>query len=447
MNKPLVALLLALLEFNTIPVRAEPSAPRPLSLEDAIVLALTRRLDMRMEQKNVEAAQAHVDEARSWFLPTLDLRVTNQHINTYDTFSGLHVNAQFGGMAIPVEVKREVPRNQLLTGIELNYNLYAGGVHEAGLDDARSQFDSAKVQESIARQRVLFEVTQAAAEVYKAQIEHDRALRAVEYARTDSVTAKHRLDNGELARIDYENKRITLSAKEIEARSRGRALDEASRRLKVAIGGDSQEEPVSVEFTADDLQLQKLIRRYAPDRWLEHIKARSELESKLARLRAAKAAEHPVVDVFVGYSGIGRSDGDLADTWRRHKGEASLIGVRLTWNLFDGFRTRSHYAQAQSEVARAQLRMDEVRRELNNSLESKALRAADLHDQLVLAQHQLALALAQQEIARVRLETGAISAIQQHYSARLAASEAQDRVDVLQVDLFLARLVYALAQP
>jgi outer membrane protein len=168
------------------------------------------------------------------------------------------------------------------------------------------------------------------------------------------------------------------------------------------------------------------------------------LESAQARVIQAKSEYKPTIDLFVRYSSIGRGENNFRDASRDYVRDRASIGVQLKWNLFDGNQKDQRVTQAHAVSEQMRLRMEQLRRDLQNDYQEKLSREADMHGQFLLAKKQLEFAQSQLKIARKRWETNLISMLQFH-AAQLSVEDARSKVASIETDFLMARVATQLA--
>lgn len=419
----------------------------PLTYEAAIRQALARHPEIAIEQVNLEGSAARVAEARGAFLPSLDALSNAERVRLYDDFSPVNINASLNNTNIPVTIKRTASPYQISTGIQLIYNLYSGGAHQARVNEAMAALQAAQAQDAITRKKIILDVTTAYWNLRKAEIACRKVRRAHDYARDEVAIATEQFNQGRLAKVELDEKTLAAEVQEIELRNAARSLQDFRRRYMFAVGLDNetQELPApELHNQPSDVDLEKLLAGLGLMHKPEAVKALSDFQSAKAFANQISAEYKPVLDFVVRYDGVGRSQSNFRDAERHYGREVMTIGLRLKWNLFDGFRTDSRNKQAYSSLEKMRLRVDQVMREANNDWQERMSREDSMRDQLHLAEKQLELSQAQLKIAKKRLETHLISKVQ-YRLIQLAADDALSKVDTLRIDLLVARIERQLA--
>lgn len=450
MNKRLLSYLLRAIPLGALacaPAVCAAQTPFPSTYRDAIALALANRAELAIEQANVRRSSASVGEAKGAFLPTVELYSAFDHVKTYDTFPGIALTAQYGGQTIPINVKAVTPAYQINSAIEVKYSLYSGGRDEARLADARATDTAVQAQQALTKRNVILEVTLAYWGLQKKQILHQIAQRKLDYAREDLNVAVEQHNKGGIARIELDIKNMVADTREMELRSAARTLADAQRRYAYALGLDiaGTAAPALLGDEPDEMQIDYLIGNAALISEPEKKIAEAELAGAKARVGQVRAEYKPSVELYANYKQTGRSEDNFGGSASdMHRGNAS-IGVRLRWNLYDGFRTDHRMTQAVATSEQMQLRMEQTRRQIENDVAEKQERERDMRDQLQLARKQTELAKNQLLIAKKRWETNLISSLQ-YRAIQLALEEAKSKERTAQTDSLLAQVALRLAR-
>lgn len=413
------------------------------SFDAAIQQALANRPELGIERSKIQAAKSLVDEAKGVLLPSLNLFGTDQRIKAYDDFSGVTADAQFGGTIIPIAVLKSTSKYQVSYGLELNYNLYAGGGDVARIKEMSAAEESVRAQHDVIRKQVILDVAELYWGLRKAQIALRIADRALDYAKEEMAVAKEQFEQGRISKIDFDAKILSVEKHTIEFRSSTRSLRDCRRRYGYALGIDATKEAEFQQFEpkgeAGDDNIVLFLSSLGLMKDPEVQQAQADYIGSQLRIKQARAEHMPVLDFFVRSTQVGRSDRDIGDAQANMGREATSIGVRLKWNLFNGFKTDSRVARAIAESEQLRLQAEKTQHDLDTSQQGFLASEEDVRDQLFLANRQLEFAQSRLEIALKRLETGQISTLEFH-AAQLALDNAKSTVDSSEIDVLIQRI-------
>ena len=403
--------------------------------------ALEIHPDLRIERSRVQAGKARVDEARGTLLPSLNVFGTEQKVKAYDDFSGIITTAQYGGATIPISVLKYTPKYQVNYGIELNYNLYSGGADQARIDEMSAAEQAARAQLDVAKKRVIVEVTESYWGLRKAQIAIQVARRKLDYAKEQLAVARKQLEQGEIAKIDFDARNISVETSAIELRASIRSFGEYQRRYASLLG---ENVPQAIELQqadgeAKNIDVDALLSKLGMMQQPEVQKMQADFMAAQSKIKQVHAEYLPVLDVFLRSTYIGRSDGDIGLAQSNSSRDVTAVGVQIKWNLFDGYRSDSRAAQAAAMSEQLRLQTDKTRDELGINQQELLAHEEDIRDQLLLGNKQFEFAKSKLQIAQKQIENQQISALELH-AAQLACANANSKVQELEIDLLVQRI-------
>lgn len=438
--------LALLIACAALPARAEGDPP--LSLEAAAEFALARRVEPSVARMRARAAEARIGEKRAEFQPSINLIADTRQISNYDPFSGIEISGRVNGLPVSATVTRTVPRYQSFAGVEAVWNVYAGGQSLARVEAAQAQAQAAEIDLCVENRQTLIDVATAFWEVYKAQMEQALADDALALAREGERLIRVGFEEGRDSRLDVSGAAVDVAEAEMRLANATLAVGDKWRRYELALGlAPSAYTARANPRLLDDAQAVSRIT----GRWLKQMagdgvdKADAELRAARAEARSERAALYPRVDLYARYNVIGRSDGAADDALSEMSRQDHVVGVRMQWNLFDGFHTTHRMARSQAEAKIAALRLEQERLDRLRELGERRTRVEQLGNEIILAKKRLELARLQEKIAGVRSEVRQISEIQAR-SRAFATIEAQARLAQAEVDLRLAKLALALVE-
>ncbi|MDE2050170.1 MAG: TolC family protein [Gammaproteobacteria bacterium] len=331
------AFLLPALVMLVRTAAAAPSAvdlSRPLSLEQAIQLAIARNPDIRSAQRALEAAEAARRAAVGKLFPQL------QALSWYELFPTQRALLLPGTMLVPSLSQIAAPTAQQSTqrmldfensqfqdwvfnaGVGLSWPLYAGGRLAAGVRGARAAAEASGYQLERVRQQLIFAVTQT----YLGIGVTERTERAVEGSIEQLTEARSNLEEfvrvGKKPRLDLlrvearlEQTREVLAAVQAQLVTvqgnlrRLLDLDPTGPPLPLASG--QSDGGVEIPPVAEAVSLALAHR---PD----YRAMMSQVEAQRAQLRIAQGARLPEVDLS-------------ARAWEAHGNRTGAGSAFRTW--------------------------------------------------------------------------------------------------------------------
>ncbi len=418
----------------------------PLTLEGAINTALQNRPEMHMENIQLQISQSKINHAHGAFKPSLDLSSTAQRIKLYDDFTSVAITGQIGEENVDLALAKASPRYQVSSGLDLEYNLYSGGLNSAKLREAEAQDAAAHAQHGLTRRAIILEVARAYWELRKSQIRLQVASRKADYARAARHLADTQSTAGRISKIEHQSIALESDEKQILTGQEKLKLADAVRKYRLAVGMDLPDtyQPHELPTLADDSEAYEFFENQILHPQLQ--KAEAQLEAAVARVEAARATRRPKVDLFAHYGFVGRNDTRLASSLREQDRDYAALGIRLSLNLFDGSRTQENIAQALAEAELAKLQRRVSENELTASSREKTLNLALIEDEIKLMEQKRLLQTAKEKVAKVQLQGGLISEME-YREVLLTLEEIQDKLKSLKIDRALARLDVTMSLP
>jgi adhesin transport system outer membrane protein len=411
----------------------------PVRLAEAVSLAIKSRPEPRIELEKENIARSKVKEARGNFFPTLDFLASSHFVENFDTFTGIDISAQIADQNVLVNVTKEVPAYQLNDELSFSYNLFAGGRDTALLAEALSNLESAKHQEVSALRKIELEVTKAYWGLRKAQLQYAIANRSFEVARLELKVAetKHKVDR--ISEVEHHEVLLKSREKELSLKIADRDCLKAFSSYMHVLGlpedgmaPSSDELPGLLDEPDDE---ERVVGEATSHPELERIK--SELRAAAEREKAARSENYPKIDFFARYSMVGRDSDYYFGSYEDARSEYYLVGLKVTLNLFNGFRTKERINQADADMRVKRLQLMQKQRDLAEAENVRKTAVETAKDELSLAIERRRLEDARRKAARSDLQCGRISELE--YRQKTADSEnAADKVLMARIDVALA---------
>jgi outer membrane protein len=417
--------------------------PDPLTLVDAIDLALCNNPLTRQSWANAKAAAADVGIARSAYLPGLDANVTLQRSETRNTQS-----ANYG-------------QTELHGNLTINYLLFDFGGRDANLEFAHQSLLAADWSHNATLQTVLLSAVQAYYQLYATQDAVQSALTAEQASLASLEASRARLRVGSATRADvlqaqtaYSQTQLTRTqAQGDAANARGilaNALGlSAERELRIARPPDLQAEKVAAEAVDRLIELAK-------ERRPDLAAAQAQVRAAESNIKLQESFGKPSVSAF-GTAGA-------TQLIPGQDPRSGAIGLQINIPLFTGFQNtyQTYFAREQLEAQMAtrdklatDVTLDVWRAYQDLRTQGQALATAN--ELVASAQESYNVALArykagvgtitdllnaQSALAGARLQT-----IQARYQWNLAKATLAKAIGVLEPELVAERLPGAAPGP
>jgi len=399
-ERPTIAalpLLLAALLLGAIPAPAQ----QRVTLAEATAEALANSDLLRAEDARVDGAAASVAAARGNLLPTLSFeeRFLATDNPAYDfsmkinqgNFSPADLQGAPGTFNNPASI------TDFQTSLTLTQPIYSRRAN-LGVAMARAEAGAVGLDRERRREEVAQRVLQAwlgsqAAEAYletamraeEDAAEHLRLAGVVEAAGTglasDRLRAEVALAEARRMRLGVEND-----------------LEIARRGLGLALGRDESLAPADEKsaFTEPDLEALLASAAGRPDlRALE-----SRVSNAQRAVKLAGAARFPEFGI------TGSVQANDPDAPFGTAGTSYMVGIGVTWRIFDGFRTRAAEAQAEAGARQAEGYLAALTKEARFRVREAWLRLKEAQAGVGITVSALSAAQEGVRLVRVRYENG-----------------------------------------
>lgn len=389
----------------TSPASAATSPPgtnsfvtSPLSLADAVNLALAQNPNLLRARKDLEAAQGIAVQTRAIALPSFGLAGAYSAVQQSDVDIVEAPGLTYG-----------TPQNWS-TQARLVQNFYQGGRMLSALrvanltkDQSMLNYQTALADTVVAVQLAYYDVLLAAQQITVQEA-------SVELLTRELADTTRRFDAGTVPRFNVLRAEVELANAKPRLISARHSLRTSKNNLANLLGFNIP------QATFEDIPLTLSGRLEAEPYEIELPRAvalalehRTELGSlrKAQALRQedivnAKAGYQPVLQGYFGYdvhnSLLSQDISVVKNGW--------MAGVQMSWNIFDGRRTQGRVTEATANYDRARVDLDDTSRRIELEVRttySKFVEAREVLDSQKKVQEEAEEAL---RLARARSEAG-----------------------------------------
>ena len=396
-----IVLLLALAPFEVWP---QTPPPDPMSLKDAVGIALTTHKAIESSGTAVRAAETRIAQARSGNLPRVDYSESwTRSDNPVFVFSSLLTQHQFGPVNFQIgPLNRPDFLNNFQSQLTAEQKLYDGGRTKIAIHSAELGRDLAREDSRRTRLETIAAVVRAYQDALLAVEQVRATAQALRSAQADLDRAISIRDAGMSTDADVLSIRVHLAGVQELGIRREADLSVARAALNDAIGL-----PLDTAHTLTTTLSALRLPDVKASAYEDHaVGERPELrQMKLGvalaqnQNAAAKSALLPEVSAHAAFE---------ADRQRFYdRGGANwLISIGLRWNLFDGHANRSRIAESSLVAQKAEI--DQAR--ANSAIRLQVRRAyADLlaaDQRIVVAKASIAQAEESLRITQDRYQAG-----------------------------------------
>lgn len=363
-------------------VEQRPAFPKKLSLAEAKKIALQDNPDLQVTLARINQALAKIDAAQSFYLPTVDFNASGQrqidtarqnrrtaHRDAYSSF-GVSLDATW-------TVYEGLARKFQLMAEKLGQN-----IAEHNHEDAQRQLllavASAYYTALLERQNVIIAVDDY---MYNKKLQEnaEKKLRHGTGTKSDVLNFEIQAKNADADRVmselNYHSAILALSELLYVDPSTVPANPvDCMKNLELDPVDDYLKAPAIKSFA----ELSEYAIENRPD--LKSAKQAILMHEALASVQ--KGGFHPIVEAFGSY-GFSR-DHNLSFN---SVNDEAVIGLRLSWNIFNGNRTRAQIAQEVANRMEQEANAKAIRSKILNDIASQitiieqAKRLADLKNE------------------------------------------------------------------
>lgn len=338
---------------TSLPTR---SFDKPLTLEEAVKIALAQNPLARVAREGVTGAKEAVGEARAPYYPDLGLAAS---YNRWQRHAFLP-----NGVVRPGIPSTIGPTNDWFTGVTTHYTLFDFGKRRAELRAAQARQGEAQEDANRVRQDIALSVHQAYFGLVASLETEAVARKALARAEDHLRVARARKEAGAVPQADVVRAQVEVADAQL-------ALERAEGLVRVAKGNLNTAMGLPVEMPVEvDRSPREIIppaRIDLPEALDRAASARPELRAAQQRIEASRR------DVDLARSAYGpKLKGDASWGWRDTSyfphDKDWLVGVSVDLPVFTGFSRKHRLARAKSELSReeadAQRLMQTVRQEV-----------------------------------------------------------------------------------
>lgn len=323
------------------------TAPSPLTLQQAVNIALEKNPQRKVALADKKVAAASVGTARSSLLPHVTFSETAELGDDPVYVFGSKLRQQrfdTGDFALNI-LNTPAPYGNFGTRVGGTWTLFDSFASWHGVTRANRMKDAASQQLERADQEIVFHVVEAYYGVLLAGKQLDVAEQSLKTSQAILDLTKNRYESGVVVQSDYLSAQVRLAMRKAELI---RAQDDvalARAQLSTAMGVSTADEFTPAEALAekslpalslDDLEKQALEKR--PD--LNRI--RSEEAAQRQSVSMAKSAFGPRVNAYGGW------EADNPTMLAGGGGNNWLAGIQVQFDLFEGGAKRAELSREQA---------------------------------------------------------------------------------------------------
>jgi outer membrane protein len=364
------AFSLVMLASIFIPAFARGQEPSPITLQQAVKIALEKSPALKAALADAKAASADVREARSSVLPHVQFfeNITDGNDPVYVFGTKLRQH-QFTTADFALNALNEpTPFTNFATGFGGTWNLFDSFANWHTISRAERAKDAAEQQLSRTDQEVILGVVDSYYRVLLAKSELQVAQQAMNTAQSILDRTKNRVDAGVAIESDYLTAQVRFATRQQELIRAQNNLALARAQLSTSMGvpagsefdpADTLAERALPTISLDDAE--KLALQKRPDL----LQIRAEEAAQQQSVAVAKSAFGPRVIAFANWEADNPTfvSGGGGNSW--------TAGVEISFDVFEGGAKRARLAHEQD----VQDKLEASREQTTDAIQMQVRRA------------------------------------------------------------------------
>ena len=342
-------------------------AQEVLSKEKAFELTMANNYDIKVTKNNLATAENNKSIYNSGYLPTVTGNAGARYTNN-DTdleFQDGTVNSVAGAES-----------ENYNASIGLDYVLFNGFSRQNTFKRLKESYNLSELQARQVMENTIITLFIAYYEVGRLTENENTQKAALTISKKRLERAKYGFDYGQRTKLDVLNAEVDVNNDSISYIDIQRQLKNAKRDLNVVLGRDVNT-PVTVDTKVlydANMNLTDILTE-AKTKNANLLQSKKNIELSKLDVKINKSGWMPNVSLTSSYA-WNRNTGDATNAFSPISNTQTGLsaGVNLSWNLFDGGRTRTNVKNAKIAVENQEIRksqlQDQLERDVNNAWET-----------------------------------------------------------------------------
>jgi outer membrane protein TolC len=401
----------------TLPEQVNIEETVPITLQQAIDLAIANNENVGISQLQVEQSLATLRENQADLYPSLFFRSSfarsvsaQQDLQVRANNRALRV-ARFNGDpgADEREFSARFGSYSFDNSIEFQYDLGVNGARGARIRAAEEQLRISELRLETAIEELRFEVARAYYNLQEADAAVEIQAAAVRNSQKSLEDAEALERAGVGTRFEVLQARVTLADSQQDLTNSRRNQLQSRRELAAILNIDENANLLA----ADPIALAGAWDLTLEDTIVQAYNNRAELEEQLAERdraqqlrRVALSATRPNVTLGASYNVLGLISDDADYTAVRGWADGYQAQVQLSWNFFDGGAAKAQARQRELEIGIADERFDQLLNQIRLDVERAYYDLQANFDNIQTASLGVEEATEALRLARLRFQAG-----------------------------------------
>ncbi len=375
-----------------------PAIPAVWTAERAVLFALGQNPDSHIVELKIAEAAAAAAMARAADFPSLDL--VSEYGQTNNPMYSFGNILNQGAFDNSIDFNSPGRTDNLDVKAQVQYRLYNGGRDRAAVEAADLRLMASRTDRLALHRRLAFEVVRAFHAIIQAE-EMTEVRQASLAAITLSLdVAKARFEAGTLLQEELLNLELQ-QASATENLIQSRHGEELAKRRFLNLLGLPQGQ---VKLDHQTGLEQELPAEISPLGRQELRSLKATLQAAEAELHVAEAGRRPTIDSFASYQ---VDSGTVLD----ETGDSWMAGVRLNYNLFDGWRTAAAITMARARLQGIKALQAKTELALSLEVQQAELEYSQAEQRLQVTKKMVRVAEETGRLSRERFKQGVVLAI------------------------------------
>ncbi|WP_417201419.1 TolC family protein [Bizionia sp.] len=336
------------------------------SLQEAIDYALQNNYNAKTAANNIEAAKQKKWETTTIGLPQVSAKVDYQNwLKQQVSLLPGEITGGAPGTYVPVTFGTKQNINAAIT---LNQLIFDGS-YLVGLQSAKTYL---KISE-LANEKTALSIREAVINAYGNVLVADKSIEIFKknmlVLEKNLQDAKKIFQNGFNEEEDVEQLQITYSTVKSQLDKTKRLRDIGLKMLNISMGNNI-DNPLSLTDTLEEvmnanIDLNLLSKTFSIEDHIDYKIAENDKTSKALLVKLEKSKALPSLTAFVNYGYTGNAEDFSFFNSNQEWYNSSLLGVSLNIPIFSSFQRRSRTQQATIELDNADIKLDQIKEQLN----------------------------------------------------------------------------------
>ncbi|RMF59146.1 MAG: TolC family protein [Calditrichaeota bacterium] len=399
----------------------EAQSKKPLTLRDCIQIALENNPNIQTSRNLAKIARYNAKSSLSNILPSVSINASGSRfrrgdattqadvpITRIDPVTGEPIVIGFRNQEV---VNPGFQRNSYSTSLTVSQNIFDGGYWWNSI--RRSRVDRMVAEEDVDVRTN--EIIRLVAQNFFNLLKQEKLLEVYQLAvqrSSDNLTKTQKMfELGSVAKIDVYRARVNLGNDKISLINQRNVVMQAKQALNISMGYPPNQ-PLEIESEYHPQYqippLEELIQT-AMQHQPELVRRELDVHSQRLAVALAKSTFFPNISGFFSYS---RDNTELEKIYTDINRNWSVsMGVRFSFNLFNGFQDQVNYQNAKINFKNAQLALEDYKRNLIADVRTLYQNYMDLLEIIEINKANLEAAKEEYRLATERYKLGSATSL------------------------------------